>query len=222
MAVSGARCRHEQIRNLLPRPPSDPGGGGDLGLGSVTTLFEAYEQANLPQPKKQQGEPEHSLQVHLKVLCRECVATPHMFAAHDRSKKQHFSQHMREKARGLRKGWPDIEIPLLGGLTFRCELKAAGEKVADNSEQAAVIRELNNLGHPTAWANSAVMFVREARRCGVPFRVGVDARAAAIDASLAEWARLRALGALPKKKRASKPRESMANPGRASRALYGR
>lgn len=173
-------------------------------------LQEAYEAEGIAPPKGRAGHPEHSLQSRLKVLCREYVATPHMFAAHDRSENVGGMQHYWEKMRGAIRGWPDIQLPLLGGLTFRCELKAAGKIVADNSDQARIIRDLNNLGHPTAWANSAIMFVRVAKQAGVPFRVGVERRAQAIDDMLAEEARQRTL-ATPKKKRASRPRKEPTN-----------
>lgn len=174
-----------------------------MGDVVVTTLEDAYAAEGVTPPRAKRGRPEHALQTQIKKLVREFVALDHEFAAHDRSENRSGTQHMWEKARGARKGWPDIEIVLAGGGTFRCELKAKGRK--PDLDQLNVIARLNALGHPTAWADSAATFVQEAARLGVPMRAGVERRALVIDAFLAEAEQTRAIG-----KRPSKPRREPA------------
>jgi hypothetical protein len=169
----------------------------------VTTLDEAYAQHGLPKPKAKRGHPEHALQTKLGGLAREYLVLEHEFAAHDRSENKSGMQHYWESERFIRKGWPDTEVPLMGGMTWRCELKAAGITLDADSDQGKMIARLNYLGHPTDWANSAQMWLAKAQKRGIEFRAGADRRAREIDALLAEAARTRALG---KPKRASKPR----------------
>jgi hypothetical protein len=168
----------------------------------MTSLAEAYEAEGIAPPKPRRWRPEAALQTQLKRLVREYVAVEHEFAAHDRSENTSGTQHFWEKQRGARKGWPDIEIPLMGGRTFRCELKARGKK--PDADQLAILARLNYLKHPSAWADSAVMFVAEARAHGVVFRPGVDRLASAIDAMLAQAGAVRKV-AKPAAPRAKRP-----------------
>jgi hypothetical protein len=149
-------------------------------------LEQAYAETGVPQPKPRRGRPEHALQVQLGRFCREYLATPHFFAAHDRSENSSGMQHMWEAARHVVAGWPDVEIALQGGRTVRVELKAPGNR--PSSAQAAVMDRLSDLGHPTGWADSAVAFLALLREFGVPWRENADKKAAAIDAFLAQAA----------------------------------
>jgi len=181
---------------------------------SVMDLLEAYEREGLEPPRQWRRRPEHALQKELKGLVREYVAIPHKFAAHDRTKKTNDTQHILEAARGIVSGWPDTELCLLGGDTFRCELKARGKQVKKCSNQDRVINELNRLGHRTYVADCAVAYVKAAIASGiVPFRPGAMRRAEAIDQFLAEAARQHALG---KPRRPARARQGKAT-GRALR-----
>jgi hypothetical protein len=170
-------------------------------------------------PRRKNARPERALQIQLRALCREHIAVRHTFAAHERS-APYGAQHIYEKEAGIVTGWPDVELCLEGGRTVRIELKAAGKELIVGSEQDRVARELNGLGHPTCWANSAQMFVDQTGGLGVPWRPSAMRAAQAIDAFLAEAARQRKVG---KPKRASGPRKEPTNQralGKLRRAGY--
>lgn len=99
---------------------------------------------------------------------KRCVAVQHEFASHDRGRARSAQEHIYEAARGLRPAWPDTELVLEGGKTFRCELKAPGVKIAANGDQMKMLQRLHALGHPVAWANSVTMYAQKAAWRGVP------------------------------------------------------
>lgn len=113
---------------------------------------------------------EHKLQQAVKVFCARCVAVPHEFASHDRAAPRSDSDHIWQARRGIRRGWPDTELLLPGGRTFRVELKRPGVRIDEESQQAEMLTRLNELGHQAAWANSVTMYGRECERFGVPLR----------------------------------------------------
>lgn len=113
---------------------------------------------------------EHVLQRAIKRFVLRCVIGEFEFVAHDRAAQRSDHDHIWQAARGLRRGWPDTEILLADGRTFRCELKAPGRRLDDEEYQAELITRLNLLGHPTTWANSAAMYGAEGERFGVPLR----------------------------------------------------
>ena len=156
--------------------------------------------------------PEAQLQTKIKQFVREFCAVPHLFAAHDRGANPSAFGHKFQKARGQTAGWPDVEIALEGGATFRCELKAKGKKVDDDGEQMRVGKALIALGHPWAWADSVVGFFEAARIAGVPFRPGALLRALDLDLVLA-GAAMKRKGAAPKSYRPAKPRAKPARKG---------
>lgn len=164
----------------------------------MPTFAEVYAEHPEAAPPTKRGHQEHNLQTKLVAFCREYIAVPHEFAAHDRSENHGGKQHLWEAKRGIRRSWPDIELALQGGRTIRCELKAAGKKLMPGSDQERLAERLNALGHVTFWANTATMFLHFARLSDVPFRPGADARAAAIDTVLT--------AATSKPATASKPR----------------
>jgi len=154
------------------------------------------------------AQPEHNLQVQIKKFVRECGVGWHKFAAHDRSKKQSMMQHVREKDRGLVKGWLDTELLWDGGRTFRCEIKKPEGKpdpVKDEA-QLKLIDELNQHGHPAAWVNSIVGYLAAARSAGVTFHPNADLRALDLDLVL-KGAAMKATGKAPRsyKPRTAKP-----------------
>ena len=111
---------------------------------------------------------EHILQRGVVIFCKRCVAVPHEFAAHDRAAPKSEHDHIWQAARGIRTGWPDTELLLAGGRTFRVELKAPKVSLDEDGRQADVLIRLNELGHAASWANSVMMYGRECERFGVP------------------------------------------------------
>ena len=152
------------------------------------------------------AQPEHQLQIQINKFVREMVACSHQFASHDRSPPRTPLQHAREKMRGTVRGWPDTELLLSGGVTFRCELKAPGEY--PNESQRVIGGRLRALGHPWAWANSVTEYLKAAREAGVPFHPNADLRAQDLDLVL-QGAAMKREGVAPKSYRArgaTKPR----------------
>lgn len=133
---------------------------------------------------------ERALQKGLVGFCREQVAEPHEFVAHDRSKAARQFTHMLEGERGIRTGFPDVEIIRAAGLpTVFCELKAPGidikkrkDDTEDTNPQLQWGGRLSRLGHCWFWANSAAGFVAGLRASGVALRGTADWAAANIDA----------------------------------------
>lgn len=148
--------------------------------------------------------PEWSLQTKIKQFVREWCAEPHEFAAHDRSFDKTGKQHIFEAARGIRRAWPDTELALGAGRTFRCELKWAPNRVRDGDDQDVLLARLRSLGHPSAWADSVVGYLSAALDAGVAFRPGAEVRAAQLDAILRAAAD--AAPRAPGSKRARAPR----------------
>ena len=154
----------------------------------MTTLEEAYAEAGIKPRRAKPRHPEWTLQTKLVGFVREFVACEHEFAAHDRSFDATGKQHLFEAERGVRKDWLDTELvlerrQLVPATTFRCELKWGANKPSDG--QDALIRRLNALGHPAAWANSIDGWMEAAAKAGAPFRPGALARARYLD----EWLR---------------------------------
>lgn len=145
------------------------------------------------------AQPEHGLQIQINKFVREMVASSHQFASHDRSPARTALQHAREKMRGMVAGWPDTELLLPGGVTFRCELKAPGNYPTE--EQRVVGARLRALGHPWAWANSVTGYLKAAREAGVPFHPNADLRAEDLDLVL-QGAAMKRKGVAPKSYRA--------------------
>lgn len=104
----------------------------------------------------------------VKFFCKRCIAVQHEFAAHDRGRSRSALEHIGEANRGLRAGWPDIELVLAGGRTFRCELKAPGVRLEEGGRQQALLKRLNDLGHPAAWANSVRGYAEACLEHAVP------------------------------------------------------
>lgn len=113
---------------------------------------------------------EHALQRGVMWFVQRAIAVEHVFACHDRAKPTSEHSHAFEAARGLRSGWPDTELALDGGRTFRCELKKRGGRLIVGSEQHLVIRRLADIGHPTAWADSVMAYGQACERWSVPLR----------------------------------------------------
>jgi len=168
----------------------------------MTTLDEAYADAGIAKPKRKVRRPEWTLQTKIKAFVREYCAEDHEFAAHDRSFDATGKQHIFEAERGIRAAWPDTELVLPRRRTFRCELKWGDNKVRDGDEQHKLIFRLSSLGHPTGWASSVTGYMRLAAvMADVQWRLGADARAAALD----EWMR-REFAAPRVASKSSKPR----------------
>jgi hypothetical protein len=131
---------------------------------------------------------EWSLQSCIKWFVARAVAVEHEFACHDRGAARSALEHLHEASRGIRSGWPDTELLLNGGATFRCELKAPGNRVQDGSAQEHILSRLAAIGHPTTWVDGVIAYGEACERHSVPLRrnwrtvaqVGEELYAAAI------------------------------------------
>jgi hypothetical protein len=121
-------------------------------------------------PKRIQTQPEWALQRGVLRFCKRAIDGPYEAACHDRGRARSAMEHIGEAARGLRHGWPDLELVLPKGRTFRCELKAPGAKIDVEGEQYRILQSLTDLGHPTTWANSVYTFATLALSLGVPLQ----------------------------------------------------
>jgi hypothetical protein len=128
---------------------------------------------------------EHALQRGVVVFCRRCIAVPHEFAAHDRAPPRSEHDFEWQVRRGIRAGWPDTELVLPDGKTFRVELKAPKVRFDDESRQADVLHRLNELGHQSTWANSVAMYGQQCERFGVPLHANWRTVAQLIDEHVA-------------------------------------
>jgi len=113
---------------------------------------------------------EHALQRQILRFVGEAVRVPHMFACHDRGRARSEYEHIHEAERGIRAGWPDTELCLNDGITFRCELKDVGKHVVAGSAQDYVLGKLNMLGHRSTVADSVKAYGEACERFGVPLR----------------------------------------------------
>lgn len=111
------------------------------------------------------AEPEHLRQKHVRLWVRENVPTPRVFVAFDRSKKQSQWQHMREKARGLRKGTADTCLQVLGLPAMWVEMKAPGKKPDDDQRQFGA--DVVEAGALWDWTDSVVGYATIIRGWGV-------------------------------------------------------
>lgn len=121
-------------------------------------------------PKRIQTQPEWALQRGVLRFCKRAIDGPYEAACHDRGRARSALEHIGEAARGLRHGWPDLEIALPKGRTFRCELKAPGVSIDEKGEQYRILQSLTGLGHPATWANSVYTFATMALSLGVPLQ----------------------------------------------------
>jgi hypothetical protein len=124
-------------------------------------------------PPRRQIHYEWALQRGVGRFVRQAIAVPHEFAAHDRGPKHSPREHIGEAARFIRRAWPDTELAVLGGVTFRCELKRPGWSPPATEDphwrdQKRLLAALQALGHPTAWASSVVMYAEKAIAVGIP------------------------------------------------------
>lgn len=186
----------------------------------MVTIAEAYEAEGIAPPKRKVRRPEWTLQTKIKAFVREFCACEHEFVAHDRSFDKTGVQHLFEAERGIRRAWMDTELAIQGGVTFRCELKWAPNRVKDDDEQGRLIKRMNELGHPTAWTDSVAGYYRLAFAAGVPWRPGTAARASYLD----DWMRATfAKASAPKKARAARrsaPKKAAGKAGRVSARFH--
>jgi hypothetical protein len=170
--------------------------------------------------------PESALQRGVKRAVKRTVACEHEFVCHDRGQEQNAGSHIWEEARGMRGGWPDAEIVLAGGLTFRCELKRPGwkppnvEKDEHWRRQSMILRRLRELGHRAEYATSVMEFLTHAYAADVPLHSNWRFVAAHEDELVAADIRsqqakedARKAGTVPK----LKPPRVKASPGRIRR-----
>jgi hypothetical protein len=111
---------------------------------------------------------EFELQKAVKIFVKRCVSVPHEFASHDSAAKRSDFARIEDAGRGVRRGWPDTELLLDGGRTFRCELKRPGRVLDEDAQQTELLTRLVSIGHPSSWANSVTMYGTQCERFGVP------------------------------------------------------
>ena len=157
------------------------------------------------------AQPEKALQVQCVKFCRECVLTEHLFLAFDRAQKHSALQHVREKARGLKAGTPDVLI-LVPGLAIWAELKAGRNGTSDQQDEigAAIIAT----GHRWEVIRSVEELGAYLRRCGVALSANADLRALDLDLVL-KGAAMKAAGKAPRsyKPRTAKPTKTQIDRG---------
>ena len=96
--------------------------------------------------------PEHRLQIAIKKWVRECVITPHVFLAFDRTRKTSAMQHIAEAARGVRAGTPDTVLLLPDGKSIWVELKWGKNTTSDRQDE--LHGEMRAIGHPVVVCRS--------------------------------------------------------------------
>lgn len=111
---------------------------------------------------------EHILQKHIKLFVRDAVAARHEFFAFDRTQNTGQFSHMRQKARGVRKGTPDTLLRVQGIVPIWCELKAPGNK--PDADQCAMGAALTALGDLWFWCDNVLDYYDHLYGHGVPMR----------------------------------------------------
>lgn len=149
----------------------------------ASILPAAQSDAEIDAPRKRSVDREHCLQKHIKLFVSDAVDCPHEFFAFDRSKKASQFTHMREKARGMRKGTPDTLLEAKGIIPIWCELKAPGNK--PDADQNEMGRRLLAIGRFWTWATSVEQYRQYLAGCGVPLRRNAVLIAADHDARVA-------------------------------------
>ena len=195
---------------------------------SDTTLPPAFLDApdfqEGPAQKRVVTHPEWAVQRGIMRFCKRAIACEFEFASHDRGRARSEMEHIFEAARGIRRDWPDVELALAGGRTFRCELKAPGVGIDISSGQFRMIHRLSRLGHPTIWANSVRMFGSVANTLGIPLLPNWGVIAAHEDELVAADIRKQAAKAAAKRggvvKKGRKPRRRTTPRDRRASAIY--
>lgn len=158
-----------------------------------------------PAPKPRRRQPEHALQVQIKKWTRENVFAPHVFLGFDRAAKQSPFQHIREKARGVEGGTPDVVL-LVEGAAVWVELKAGKNGLSEH--QVELHTRMASAGFAVGVCRTVEEYARELHARNVLLRPGAFERAQGADRTLAVAA------AVPKvPPRASKPRAARATKG---------
>ena len=125
---------------------------------------------------------EHILQVALVRFVREAVSAPHEFMSFDRGKAAGQWSHMREKARGVKAGTPDVLLLVEGKAPIWCELKAHGNKPTE--QQTDMGNRLMAVGCWWSWVTSVSTFYDWIRSIGVEVRANAEFLAMHADAGV--------------------------------------
>jgi VRR-NUC domain len=125
---------------------------------------------------------EHILQVALVRFVREAVSAPHEFMSFDRGKAAGQWSHMREKARGVKAGTPDVLLLVEGRAPIWCELKAPGNKPTE--QQIDMGNRLMAVGCWWSWVTSVSTFHEWIRSIGVELRANAEFLAMHADAGV--------------------------------------
>lgn len=178
-------------------------------------------------PKRIVTHPEFALQRGIMRFCKRAIACEFEFASHDRGRARSQTEHIYEAARGIRRSWPDVEVALAGGRTFRCELKALGAGIDVRGDQFRMIHRLRALGHPTWWANSVDMFASLASSLRMPLKANWRVVAAHEDQLVAADIRGQEVKAAAKRSGThtpskSRPRSRMTARDRKAAGIYAR
>lgn len=166
------------------------------------------------------------LQEQVLWFVERAIAVPCLFMCHDSAGKKTDEGRFYEAKRGIRPGWPDTELCLNGGRTFRCELKARGARVMDGSAQDFIRGKLNALGHRCTEANTVLGYGEACDRFSVPLKGNWRTIAQLADERVAANIREKELKEAEKKAAAAPPSEIIVlpkkRPGRPSTAQIKR
>ena len=184
----------------------------------MTDAGELFEEPDGPtKPKRVHHDWEHSLQVQIHKLARDFITVPHVFLAHDRSRRQSRFQHVREAARGVIAGILDTELLVLGFPDILAELKVPPNK--PDGPQLEMISRLGKVGRIAFVAYSVTEWLERVMAVGVPFMPGAKVAALRMDGML-ESARARVKAKAPRSYKPRKPR--VATPSRRAIAIWNK
>ena len=160
---------------------------------------------------------EFQIQVKVKQWAKECVPAPKVFVAFDRSRKTSLTQHIREAAKGLRKGTSDTLLMCEDLPDMWVELKRPGNEPDD--DQQAFGTDVQEVGRLWGWADSVEGYARLIQSWGVPITPMALLRAEHLDRVLAAGALRREESPKPSRRTS---RARTAKPSRAALAAAAR
>jgi hypothetical protein len=138
------------------------------------------------------------------VFARDAIVGPHIFMAHDRSRAKSSKEHLWQAKRGVRKGTPDTQLILPGGLHAWFEFKAPGQRVASGDDQDLMLAKLRSLGDEADWGVTIEDMRAFWAEHNVPMVPNAAYRAMVLD-GLVDSRIAKAEGAVPVVKKAARP-----------------
>src|SRR4051812_7408068 len=117
------------------------------------TTFAGFpdDAAEAAPAKRRHVDREHSIQKHARMWAAEQIDVPHEFLAFDRAPAWGQFSHMRQKARGVRKGTADTVLVMQGQVCW-VEFKAPGSRPDDAQRDFG--DRMRALGWAWGWTDS--------------------------------------------------------------------